>query len=572
MKTVILLLLGGLIVSTRMAAQQMPIQEENQIDSISVKTKDGVIISVVVVRKKGVDQPLPAALTFTIYADEKSVNRAKIAAAHGYVGVVGFSRGKGWSPETIAPYEHEAEDVNSVIDWIVQQPWSNGKVGMYGGSYDGFSQWAATKKLHPALKTIVPYVAAIPGIGLPMENNIFLNANYGWAFYTTNNKSLDNKVYNDPARWRTMENKWFNSGAAYRKIDSIDGVPNPWLQRWLQHPAYDTYWQAMVPYGKEFANINIPVLTIEGYYDDGQISGLRYLQEHYKYNPQAMHYLVIGPYDHFGAQRGGTPQLRGYTVDSVALINTSELTFQWLDYILKDGKKPALLKDKINFEVMDANEWRHVSTMDKMNNDTLTLYLSNKPANGMYTLSHKRPSAGSFLLQTVDLADRNTYLNDYYPFPIIRDSLDLSNGLYFLSDPLEKSIDINGSFTGNLLAGINKQDMDIGVVLYEVRGDGSYFNLSYYLGRASYAQDMTQRQLLRPGKITSIPFSRTRMVSKRLAKGSRLLVMLNINKNPFAQINYGTGKEVSDETIQDARTPFQVKWYTGSYVKIPVWK
>lgn len=71
------------------------------------------------------------------------------------------------------PYEYETKDVNAVIDWIIQQSWSNGRVGMYGGSYSGFAQWAAAKYLHPALKTIVPYVAAIPGLGLPMENNVF---------------------------------------------------------------------------------------------------------------------------------------------------------------------------------------------------------------------------------------------------------------------------------------------------------------------------------------------------------------------------------------------------------------
>ena len=102
--------------------------------------------------------------------------------------------------------------------------------------------------------------------------------------------------------------------------------------------------------------------------------------------------------------------------------------------------------------------------------------------------------------------------------------------------------------------------------------DGRYFHLSYYLGRASYARDMSKRELLTPGKIESIAFDRSRMVSRQLSKGSRLLVVLDINKNSFAQINYGTGKEVSDETIQDASTPLQIKWYNDSVIKIPVWK
>ena len=114
--------------------------------------------------------------------------------------------------------------------------------------------------------------------------------------------------------------------------------------------------------------------------------------------------------------------------------------------------------------------------------------------------------------------------------------------------------------------------MDIGVVLYEVMPSGELFHLSYFVGRASYARDMSVRRLLTPGKVESIPFDRTRMVSRRLSKGSRLLVTLNVNKHPYAQINYGTGKDVSDEDINDAKTPLQIKWHNDSYVKIPIWK
>jgi len=244
------------------------------------KKKEGATLSAIVVRKKGVNTPQPAALFFNIYTN-LSLNAAKQAAAHGYVGVAAETRGKRLSPDEIVPYEHEAKDTYDVIDWISKQSWSNGKVGMYGGSYSGFACWAATKSLHPALKTIVPYCANNPGDGLPMENNVFLFVNYAWAFYV--NKYLDNETYFDRKRWNSLNEKWYASGKSYRQIDSIDGTPNKWLQRWLQHPSYDSYWQKMVPYKDEFARINIPVLTITGYYDDGQQSALHYLKEHYKY-------------------------------------------------------------------------------------------------------------------------------------------------------------------------------------------------------------------------------------------------------------------------------------------------
>ncbi len=538
-------------------------------DSVMINTGYGITLSAVVVRKKNVQGKLPTALFYFVYANtNRSLMEAKYSADQGYVGIVVDSRGKRLSPNLPEPYEHETKDVNAAINWIIKQPWSDGRVGMYGGSYSGFAQWAATKNLHPALKTIVPYVAAIPGLGVPMENNIFLMANYQWAFYVTNNKYTDDVVNNDNARWRKMRGNWWESGAAFNKIDSIDGTPNPWLQKWLSHPTYDAYWQSMVPYKEDFKKINIPVLSITGYYDDGQISALEYLREHYKYNPGAEHYLIIGPYDHFGAQSGGTAKLRGYTVDSSALINTREITFQWMNYIFKGGKKPELIKDKINFEVMDANKWKHAPSLQKMEDRTIKYYLDS--ANGTLLLSDRKPNKETFIFQSVDLADRNFTNNNYYPDPIVRDEIDRTNGLFFMTAPFEKTVSVSGAVQGELKAIINKKDMDIGLVLYEVTPGGEYFQLSYFLGRASYAKDMSQRKLLTPGKLETIPFHRSRVFSKQLQKGSRLLLVVNIDKNPFAQINYGTGKDVSTETIKDAGKPLVIKWLTGSFIELGI--
>lgn len=554
-------------------SKQLIKDDENRryiIQQVLIKTKDGTTISAVVVRLKGITIPQPAILQYTIYADSANL-RVLEPSVYGYTGIMAYTRGKAFSPDTIVPFENDGKDANDVIDWISRQNWCNGKIGMYGGSYNGFTQWAVAKHHHPALKTIVPYVAAIPGLGLPMENNVFINANYGWAFYTTDNKYLDNKTYDNQKRWNSLADNWYASGAAYRKIDSVDGTPNPWLQRWLKHPDYDKYWQHQVPYQNEYAAINIPVLTFTGYYDDGQISAMHYFQQHLKYNPNAEIYLIIGPYDHFGSQRGGVPVLRGYQVDPVALISTPDITFEWLDYILKSGQKPGLLKDKVNYEVMGANEWKHVPSIQKMANETLKLYLSNIKQGEYYSLTPDKPVMQGTLDQHVDLADRKiSNNNDYYPYPIIKKELDHSNGYFFISKPFDKPTAVSGMFSGKIKATINKKDMDIGVVLYEVTVKGEYFELSYFLGRASYAIDMSKRTLLTPGIKESIPFSRSRLVSKMLGKGSRLLVVLNVNKNPFAQINYGTGKDVSDETIKDAIEPLKIKWHNDSFINIPV--
>ncbi len=541
-------------------------------NDILIKTRDGARISAIKVTAKGHDKPTTTILQFTVYVRDtgRDLDDLKKLANRGFVAVIAYSRGKRHSSGEILPYEHDANDAYDVIDWISKQPWSNGEVGMYGGSYNGFTQWAAAKDLHPALKTIVPYVASRPGMGLPMENNIFINPNYEWSFYVGSNRYLNEEVGNDRARFRRMQNQWWKSGAQYKTIDSIDGTPNRLFQRWISHPAFDKYWQDMSPFEKEFADINIPVLSIDGYYNDSQNSGLYYLREHYKYSPDAEHYLVIGPYSHFGAQRNGAEVINGYTVDSNALIDTAEITYQWFDYIFNNTDKPEILKDKINYQVMGADQWRSAPSIDAMSNQTLKLYLSNETHDGFYSLNSDQQDNLEHFYQEVDFSNREITNNDYYPDPIIRSELDMTNGFAFVSQPFEQAVLVNGSFSGEIRASINKYDMDIGVTLYELMPNGQFFHLSYFVGRASFAKDISKRNLLQPNQIETIPFTNTHLVSKQLEKGSRLLVVLNVNKNPFSQLNYGTGKEVSSESILDAGEPLKVKWFNDSFVKIPL--
>src|SRR5206468_995605 len=147
-------------------------------------------------------------------------------ASNGYVAVVGFTRGKLCSPEKPIPYEHDGPDAAVMIDWISKQAWSDGRVGMYGGSYSGFTAWAAAKQAPKALKAIMVGAPVAPGIDVPMEGNVFWNFVYPWPFYTTNNKTLDNATYNDKKRWDRLNHDWYVSGRVYRSLEQIDGTPN----------------------------------------------------------------------------------------------------------------------------------------------------------------------------------------------------------------------------------------------------------------------------------------------------------------------------------------------------------
>lgn len=538
-------------------------------DSLLVQARDGALISAMMVRKKNVTNPLPVILQFTIYARQTDVRKLKIAADRGYVGIMAYTRGKRYSKEEVAPYEYDGRDCYDVIDWISKQSWCNGKVGMMGGSYNGFTQWASAKKLHPALKTIVPSASAAPGIDVPMMNNVFMTFPFSWTYYVSNNKFLDEEDYRNN-KWHQLQLKWFELGTAYPTLDSIIGKPhNNMFRNWLAHPTYDNYWQKMIPYKDEFAQINIPVLTTTGYWDGGQIGALYYMREHLKYNPAVNHYLIIGPYGHFGSQGFPDSVYNGYALDAAARISIHEIIYQWFDYILKGAAKPAFLKDKINYQPMGSNEWKHAAALNKVANDSMILYLDNKPTG---LLNSQRPVKKGFSPLTIDFADRTTRNVYYFMNNVIYDSLFDGGGLMFTSEPLKTETEISGNFTGNFKVTINKKDMDYSVALFEQLPDGKYFFLSYFMGRASYTGSNTQRKLLEPGIKTSLPFSNTYFTSKKLQKGSRIMIIVNVNKSPFEQINYGTGKDVNEETINDATKPLQIKWHNDSYISLPVAK
>ena len=526
-------------------------------DCVLIPTKSGVNISATIVRKKTNVEPLPVILFYTTYYQGVGDDIfGKMSADRDYVGVVAYARGIRTDIKDYTPFEHEGKDIYDIIDWISKQPWSNGEVAMYGGSYTGFSQWATAKNLHPALKTIAPQVAVMPGYDMPMENNVPYGNILGWA----NDNIYKNKPYS-----RDLVFEWFAKGTSFRSLDSLGGQPNPIFQKWLNHPAYDNYWKSLVPTPSEYSKINIPVLTTTGYYDGSQIGAIQYLKLHNKYNKNANHYFVIGPYDHWGGQRKASPNLMGYDIDSVANISMQRLAYDWIDYVLKDKPKPEILKDKVNYQVMGTNKWGHSPSLKAVSNDTLIFYLDND------TLALEKPKEKGFEKKTVDFKDRETQ-NNYYTPKIVFDTLDVSNGVVFTSRSFEKCFLINGSFTGNLFATINKKDLDVSLALYELMPDGKYFFLTRYIGRGSYAKDSSKRQLLQPEKKENITFENTRFVSKKISEGSRLLILLNTNKHSFEIINYGSGKPVSDETIKDAGEPLQVKWHNDSYIKVPIWK
>lgn len=498
------------------------------------------------------------------------------AAAYGFASMLAYTPKipLGRHRFEVVPFEHEGSHARAVIRWIAKQPWSDGQVGMYGHGYSGFTAWAAAKHLPPELKAIGTADAIAPGIDFPMDGNIELTAAYCWL---QNVEALRTQgaaqAPFDAAACRALGRKWLASGRPYRDLPRIAGKPSRIFRRWLEHPSYDLYWRRLAPSPREFARIDVPVLSLTGYFDRGEAGTLFYFMHHYRHDPTADQSLLIGPYD-AREVRSGRPQpsVRGYRKDPAAMVDLRTLEFEWFSYLFLNTDRPPLIASHVNYEIMGANAWEHAGSLAEMASGVSRLFLAPDSNGGSDRLTWRRPSPHAAIDLSVDLGRRRGA-----PEPsrqLLSDRVSLANGVAFVSDPLPVPLGIAGRFSGLLRLRTNKPDFDLALSVYELLPDGHYLKLFAppEAFRASFVRDRAVRHLLRPGRIQWLSFTGERLTAVRLVPGSRLVLVLRVNVRPDEQINYGTRGNVSDEGALADHSPLRLRLLGGSYVDLPLAK
>ncbi|MGJ3701351.1 CocE/NonD family hydrolase [Variovorax sp. AFSI2.2] len=535
---------------------------------VRIPVRGGVIFASLV-RPGRTTDALPTLLRFTLDPAEDDAQRS---AVKGYVGVTAYVRGR--TPDgkgAVWPFIRDGEDAAAVIDWIARQAWSDGRVCMLGDGYSGYAAWAAARLRPAALKAIATIAPMAPGIDFPMAGQIFRNAMVRWAQEHANAEPLRAGVDADAdpdTMWQALDARWYRGNRPYWDIDRVlIGKRSRLIRTWLTHPSHDRYWQKFLPSAEQFARIDIPVLSFAGYY--GADAGALYFHhEHLRNRPEADTTLLLGPYDAASIRLGTAATLRGHTLDSVARVDLPELRLQWIDHILKGANKPSLLVDRINYQVMGADQWRHVPTLDAPQRTPLRLYLDTRERDEPHRLLPSPSEGGGSARLSVDLADRRDVR---IPWPdVLRvKQLPMRNSISFVSDPLPEDTEIFGSLHGMFDITPSRQDVDFNISLYEQTESGEYQLLfDPYDFRASYAGHRVRRRLLRAGERQLLSFTTERVTARRLAAGSRIVLLISLNRRPDRQINYGSGKDVNSETIADAKWPVRVRWHARSYVEI----
>jgi uncharacterized protein len=534
----------------------------------------------------GAPPKTPVIFTLTPYISDTYHARGAYFASHGYVFALVDVRGRGNSGGEFEPFANEPRDGHDVVEWLAKQPFCDGKVAMWGGSYAGFDQWATAKEFPPHLATIVPAAAAHPGLDFPSPNNIGISYDVQWLTFTSGH-TPQNNLFGDQKFWRTRFLDAYKKHLPFKSLDSFVGNPSVNFQLMLKHPTADAYYDAMMPTREQFQKIATPILTITGQYDGDELGALTYYRDHLaNASPQtrAKHFLVIGPWDHAGT-RTPTDEVDGVKFGPGAIVDLNNLHRQWYDWTMKVGPKPSFLKNQVAYYLLapgnsGANgEWKYVDNFETLTANPKTFYLDsqNGDANGVFrsgSLIDATSSSRSEVQRGEGAASTSTDAFVYDPMDIRRgenvegtdpkektaaidQSLALSigkDGLVYHTEPLPNETSLVGCPAVNLWVSIDTPDVDLECDLYEIQPDGTSIALWSDFRRLRYRESLREAKLVTPGEIVRCDFDPGLFVARRLMKGSRLRLVVTAVNSILWQKNYCSGGVVAEETAKDAHT------------------
>jgi uncharacterized protein len=520
----------------------------------------------------------PAVFTLTPYISDSYHARAAYFASHGYVFALVDVRGRGNSAGEFEPFAQEPRDGHDVVEWLAQQPFCDGKIAMWGGSYAGFDQWATAKEFPPHLATIVPAAAAHPPLDYPSLDNVGETYDVQWFTFTSGKASQQN-LFGDSKFWRTKFLDAYKKHIAFNALDSFVGNPSQNFQRILKHPTSDAYYDAMAPTQEQFKKLSLPILTITGQYDGDELGAMTFYRDHMaNASPEARakHFLIIGPWDHAGT-RTPTDEVGGVKFGPGAIVDLNDLHRQWYDWTMKNGAKPQFLKNQVAYYLLapgnsGANgEWKYTDDYANLIANPKTLYLETGAGmgNGVFRsgfLHESRPKEGEAMIppgqfindpldthrgeevEGAEPKDKTAGIDQSFALCIGKD------GLVYHTDPLPKETPLVGCPKVSLWVSIDTRDTDLQTDLYEIQPDGTSIALWNDLRRLRYRESLREAKLMKPGEIVKCDFDPGLFVARRLMKGSRLRLVVYSPNSIFWQKNYNSGGVVADETAKDART------------------
>jgi len=581
--------LAAICAASFIAAAQSPSDSAIVIEkNVAMKTRDGVTLRADVYSPTG-DGPFPVLLVRTPYNKDGFATFGPKGVHHGFMVVAQDVRGRYQSEGEWYPFKHETDDGYDAVEWAAALPHSNGKVGMFSGSYVGATQMLAAIGHPPHLAGICPIVTA---------SNYHENWTYqGGAFEQWFNESWTSSLAQNTA-FRQHDTRdltpasnaligdsvlplrdypLFNLGDA-KEDAALTAQLAPYFLDWLAHPTYDDYWRKW-SIEESFPNIQVPALTIAAWYDiflEGSLRNYIGLREHAGNSAaRANQRLVVA----IGGHSGWGRKVGEVDFGPDAPFDENEMVLEWYDYLfLGKQNQFADAAHPVKVFVMGKNEWRSLSAWPPPEAKPKRYFLqASGNANG---------SSGSGLLYTdwgtlfrSESPDHFTY-DPANPVPTVggplccdakhlppgpRDQREVEGRpdvLNYSTPPLEQDLNVTGPVTLQLYASSTAVDTDFTAKLVDVSPDGFARNVTEGILRASCRDSNTTPKPIVPGKIYKLTIDMA-ATSNVFLKGHKIRLEISSSNFPRFDRNLNTGKSAAESA--DFVKAIQTIYHDGAH-------
>lgn len=581
---------GALFLLAMRSSDMQKKSEVTIVWGVKIPLRDGIKLNGTLYLPANAAECAPCIVTLTPYISDSYHERGMYFAGRGLPFIAIDVRGRGDSEGIFQPMIQEASDGYDAVEWLARQPYCNGRVAMWGGSYAGYNQWATAKEFPPHLATIVPAAAPYLGVDFPMRNNIFYPYVLQWLAYTAG-RALQMQAFNDQEYWSSLYRRWYSSGRSFRDLAVSLGLQSTRFEEWLSHPEPDDYWDIYNPTAEHYRSFQIPILSITGIYDDDQPGALEHYRLHMRYRPadsSDRHYLIIGPWDHSGT-RTPRSEVGGVEFGYASLLDLPRLHAEWYSWTMGEGERPEFLKKQIAYYVTGAEEWRYANSLGEVTSRRLQYFLDSETnASDIFS--------GGILTSTVGYGVPDHYRFDpnqadapeldaealVSPYSLVDQTVTMALSgklLAYHTEPFVEEVEITGFMRLSVWLAIDTQDTDFYVSVYELESEGRSIRLATDAMRARYRKDMRSATLVSTSEPLRYDFERFTFTSRRVKKGSRLrLIIAPIGRlvdGTFVQKNYNGGGVVADEDARNGRAVTVRLFHDASYpsaLDIPIGK
>ncbi len=507
---------------------------------VSVKMRDGVTLAADIYRPKA-EGKFPVMLQRTPYNRAGAAAQASEIASHGYIVVIQDTRGRFDSGGEFYPFRYESQDGYDTVEWAAALPDSNGKVGMFGGSYVGATQMLAAISTPPHLAAIFPYVTASEYYdGWTYQSGALMqwfasSWSSGLTIDTLRRKAAG---LQDPRQWVSALPVESYRMTALPDVNDLA----PYFRDWVTHERDDDYWRPW-KISDHYPEMNIKALHAGGWHDiflKGSINN--YVGMRRRSQAAAGQRLLLGPWAH--AETSPEGKIGDVTFGKSAVLDMTAATVEWSDYALKGARNRYATGAPVRIFVMGENAWRDEREFPL----TRTKYTSYYLERG--TLSTAAPG------------DRAPEEYDYDPanaVPTIGGRLCCGNNqlppgpadqrpnegrpdiLIFSTPPLDRPVEATGWIRVKLFAESSAQDTDFTALLADVEPSGYARFLTDGIVRARYRKSTTQAEPLEPGKIYEYDIDLW-ATSNLFKAGHRIRLYISSSNFPRFNRNLNTGE------------------------------